>query len=215
MQTPIRLLLEEPSEQGLHCLQFPLHFLAKRKPPCSAFRVITANSRVSKFLGVLRYFQNPSENFAYLCIIPRNVTETTGDKNKIMSSIPRSLLKSTSSGEIQSSGYMSSVFTRRGRVNPMSEAKVNKSFQHRQLENPSPEIITEHKSYHEILTENFFEVFSLCINRCRADKSCWRKPNFCCYCVEVFPPKTAREAFTCKTVLSCIPDRNFREPNRC
>ena len=27
VQTPIRLLLEEQSDQGLHCLQFPLHLL--------------------------------------------------------------------------------------------------------------------------------------------------------------------------------------------
>ena len=28
VQTQIRLLLEEQSEQGVHCLQFPLHLLA-------------------------------------------------------------------------------------------------------------------------------------------------------------------------------------------
>ena len=27
VQTQIRWLLEEPSDQGLHCLQFPLHLL--------------------------------------------------------------------------------------------------------------------------------------------------------------------------------------------
>ena len=27
LQTQIRLLLEEQSDQGLHCLQFPLHLL--------------------------------------------------------------------------------------------------------------------------------------------------------------------------------------------
>ena len=56
VQTQIRL-----SDQGLHCLQFPLHFLifwshySTVKPPCSNFRVITANFWVSEFLGFLRY----------------------------------------------------------------------------------------------------------------------------------------------------------------
>ena len=58
VQTQIRLLLEEQSDQGLHCLQFPLHLLdtltLKVKPPCSTFRVITANFRVSKILGFIR-----------------------------------------------------------------------------------------------------------------------------------------------------------------
>ena len=42
--TQIRLL-EEQSDQGLHCLPFRLHLLDIRsmvKPPCSNFRVITA-----------------------------------------------------------------------------------------------------------------------------------------------------------------------------
>ena len=50
VQTQIRLLLEEQSDQGLHCLQFPLHFwthYSKETPSCSTFRVITTN-----FLGV-------------------------------------------------------------------------------------------------------------------------------------------------------------------
>ena len=57
VQTQIRLLLKEQSDLGLHCLQFPLHLLdpfLKVKPPCSTFRVITANFLVSEFLGVLR-----------------------------------------------------------------------------------------------------------------------------------------------------------------
>ena len=59
MQTQIRLLLEEQSDQGLHCLLFSLHFgmhYSKEKPSCSTFRVITENFRVlSEILGFLRY----------------------------------------------------------------------------------------------------------------------------------------------------------------
>ena len=62
VQTQIRLLLEEQSDQGLHCLQFPLHRVwmhhSKEKPSCSTFRVITANFWVSEILGVLRYATN-------------------------------------------------------------------------------------------------------------------------------------------------------------
>ena len=57
VQTQIRLLLEEQSDQGLHCLQFPLHLLdhySKETPSCSTFRVITAKFRVSEILGNLR-----------------------------------------------------------------------------------------------------------------------------------------------------------------
>ena len=49
VQTQIRLLLEEQSDQGLHCLQFRLYLLvhySSVKPSCSNFRVIAAN-----FLG--------------------------------------------------------------------------------------------------------------------------------------------------------------------
>ena len=54
VQTQIRLLLEEQSDQSLHCLQFPLHLLSKEKPFCSTLRVITINFRVSEILGFLR-----------------------------------------------------------------------------------------------------------------------------------------------------------------
>ena len=51
VQTQIRLLLEEQSDQGLHCLPFRLHrfdsLLYGREPHSSNFRVITTN-----FLGV-------------------------------------------------------------------------------------------------------------------------------------------------------------------
>ena len=47
VQTQISLLLEEQFDQGLHCLQFPLHLLDallyKETPSCSTFRVITTN----------------------------------------------------------------------------------------------------------------------------------------------------------------------------
>ena len=56
MQTQIRLLLEEQSDQGLHCLLFHLHllnnFFSMEKLLCLNFRVITA-----KFSGV-RKFRN-------------------------------------------------------------------------------------------------------------------------------------------------------------
>ena len=55
---PDHIALEEQSDQGLHCLQFSLHFwthYSKEKPSCSTFGVITANFRVSEILGFLRY----------------------------------------------------------------------------------------------------------------------------------------------------------------
>ena len=46
VQTQIRLLLEEQSDQGLHCSQVRLHLLAHyslAKLSCSNFRVTTAH----------------------------------------------------------------------------------------------------------------------------------------------------------------------------
>ena len=46
VQTQIRLLLEEQSDQGLHCLPFRLHrldALSMVEPYSSNFRVITTN----------------------------------------------------------------------------------------------------------------------------------------------------------------------------
>ena len=58
VQTQIRLLLEEQSDHGLHCLQFPrifcMHYF-KENPSCSAFRVITTNFWVFEILGFLQY----------------------------------------------------------------------------------------------------------------------------------------------------------------
>ena len=51
VQTQIGLLLEEQSDQGLHCLQFPLHLLdalLEGKAILFNFKVITANFRVSE-----------------------------------------------------------------------------------------------------------------------------------------------------------------------
>ena len=53
VQTQIRLLLEEQSDQGLHCLSFHLHLLAKffhGKASLLNFRMITA-----KFFGVRKF----------------------------------------------------------------------------------------------------------------------------------------------------------------
>ena len=53
VQTQIRLLLEEQSDQGLYCLLFHLHLLTKypkRWPLCLNFRYITA-----KFSGVQKF----------------------------------------------------------------------------------------------------------------------------------------------------------------
>ena len=49
VQTQIRLLLEEQSDQGLHCLRFRLYHLdySMVEPHSSNFRVI-----IKKFLGV-------------------------------------------------------------------------------------------------------------------------------------------------------------------
>ena len=48
----------QQSDQGLHCLQFPLHLLdaySKEMPSCSTFRMITISFRVSEILGFLWY----------------------------------------------------------------------------------------------------------------------------------------------------------------
>ena len=49
VQTQIRL----QSDQGLHCLQYPLHLLDALL--CSTFKMITTNVRVSEILGFLQY----------------------------------------------------------------------------------------------------------------------------------------------------------------
>ena len=59
-------LLEEQSDQGLHCLQChlqPLDAVLYNKPPCSNFRVITAN-----FSGVriFRIFGNYCNDLKYM-----------------------------------------------------------------------------------------------------------------------------------------------------
>ena len=66
VQTQIRLLLQEQSDQGLHCLQFHLHLLeallygkaslfkSMVKPRCSNFRMATAKFSDPEFLGLLR-----------------------------------------------------------------------------------------------------------------------------------------------------------------
>ena len=57
VQTQIRLLLEEQSDLGLHCLQFPMHpwmHYSKEKPSCSTFRMIKVIFQVSEILGFLR-----------------------------------------------------------------------------------------------------------------------------------------------------------------
>ena len=59
VQTQIRLLPEEQSDLGLHCLRFWLHLLgaASKKPSCSNFRVITANFLGVRIFRILRYWQ--------------------------------------------------------------------------------------------------------------------------------------------------------------
>ena len=56
VQTQIRLLLEEQSDQGLHCCNSSCIFwhYSKVKPSCLTFRVITANFQVFEILGILR-----------------------------------------------------------------------------------------------------------------------------------------------------------------
>ena len=59
VQTQIRLLLEEQSDQGLHCLPFCLHLLDSLlygRATCSNFRIITAIFQMSEFLEILQYF---------------------------------------------------------------------------------------------------------------------------------------------------------------
>ena len=57
VQTQIRLLLIRVyTVCNSRCI-FWMHY-SKEKPSCSTFRVITANFRVSKILGVLRYLES-------------------------------------------------------------------------------------------------------------------------------------------------------------
>ena len=63
VQTQIRLLLEEQSDQGLHCLPCHLHIFEKKKrkvwPLCLNFRKITAKfSGVRKFWNFTIYSKN-------------------------------------------------------------------------------------------------------------------------------------------------------------
>ena len=58
VQTQIRLLLEEQSDQGLHCLLFHLHLFPKVSHLCLNFRLITAKFLESENLGILRYIHN-------------------------------------------------------------------------------------------------------------------------------------------------------------
>ena len=59
VQTQIRLLLEEQSDQGLHCLQFCLHrldsLLYGRATEFKFFEWLQQIFWVSKYLGNLRY----------------------------------------------------------------------------------------------------------------------------------------------------------------
>ena len=58
MQTQIRLLLQENSDQGLHCLSFQLHLwtnFSMKKHISLYFRVITANILGVQKLGLLQY----------------------------------------------------------------------------------------------------------------------------------------------------------------
>ena len=67
VQTQIRLLLEEQSDQGLHCLPFRLHCLDSLlygEPHSSNFRVITTNCLgVRKFRKFMVFCFRTSENF--------------------------------------------------------------------------------------------------------------------------------------------------------
>ena len=55
VQTKTRLLLvlQEQSDQSLHCLQFPLYLWLQSKlhPPCSTFMLITSSFQVSQSSG--------------------------------------------------------------------------------------------------------------------------------------------------------------------
>ena len=71
VQNQIRLLLEEQSDQGLHCLLFHLHHLTKYPkvwPLCLNFRQITV-----KFSGVRKF-----RNFTVICLNFRMITAVLG-----------------------------------------------------------------------------------------------------------------------------------------
>ena len=76
-------LLEEQSDQGLHCLRFRLHLFGVHyslvKPSCLTFRVITANFMVSEFLGFLRYVRQTRGLFEKVPI-PRKSTSSKRSK---------------------------------------------------------------------------------------------------------------------------------------
>ena len=82
VQTQIRLLRVYTVCSSL-CI-FWMHY-SKEKPSCSSFRVITANVRVSEFLGVLWYLL--FNTFSFYCKNPRH--ELPHDKTNKMASLIR------------------------------------------------------------------------------------------------------------------------------
>ena len=60
VQTQIRLLLEEQSDQDIHCLQFYLHLFDEIPYHLASLnlRKITAKFLASENLGTLRYFSD-------------------------------------------------------------------------------------------------------------------------------------------------------------
>ena len=67
VQTQIRLLLEEQSDQGLHYLPFCLHRLDSLRYGRATVQILEWLQQifwVSEYLVNLRYFQNPSETQA-------------------------------------------------------------------------------------------------------------------------------------------------------
>ena len=65
-QTQIRLLLEEPSDQGRHCLLFHLHLvdalLYGKATVCLNFRVITANFSSVRSFRIFTVFDAQNEH---------------------------------------------------------------------------------------------------------------------------------------------------------
>ena len=76
LQTQIRLLQEEQSDQGLHCLPFRLHRLDSHystvESHSSNFRLITTN-----FLGVRIFRKFTVVCFSFVCIKPNHADRMT------------------------------------------------------------------------------------------------------------------------------------------
>ena len=78
MQTQIRLLLDEQSDQGLHCLRFPLHLLDTLLYGCSNFRMITASFSGVRSFRISTVIELPHEKAKKMIFAPSEDSDQPG-----------------------------------------------------------------------------------------------------------------------------------------